>query len=215
MRNFIFVLLLITFLTAADNAKDRLREGTITYAIKYIKVPEEVQGMESMLPQEMKISFKGSKSRVFQSVMGGSQIFISDQQAKEGTMLMDMMGQKIAIAMPKEEMEKSAGINHEYVYHKEVRNILGYRCGKVTYKDEDGQEQEVYCTDELVIPTQMLGNFEGLKGSPLHYRTVKDGMVLEMTATEIDDSSVSDHLFKVPSDYQKMSMEELQEMMGG
>ena len=58
-------------------------EGTVTYKIEYLKVPAEVEGMESMLPQTLTMSFSGDMVKLEQEVMGGSQIVLVDNKKKE------------------------------------------------------------------------------------------------------------------------------------
>lgn len=216
MRYLFFACISLFLLTASSEDGSTPFEGTIAYAINYIEIPEEVKGMESMLPQEMKMTLKGSKTRIEQSVMGGSQIVIADTDANTSYILMDMMGQKIAITITPEELEEAKGTSgtKPLTYHDEVKKILGYKCYKATYT-EGGMEQELYYCPKITLPNGAYKEFEGIKGCPLFYSTTKDNMKLEMTATDVSEHSVSDDLFTVPSGYTMMTQEELQQMFGG
>ena len=80
-------------------------EGTIVYDIEYLSVPAEVEGMESMLPSQMSMQFSGDWMRLEQAVMGGSQSVVVNSEEKISFILMDMMGQKIVMRIPKEQIE--------------------------------------------------------------------------------------------------------------
>ncbi len=192
-------------------------EGTIVYDIEYIEVPEEVQGMESMLPQTTSMSISGDLVRVEQEVMGGTQVVIVDNLKKESHILMNMMGQKIDIFLTKEEIEAAeaeAGTNEMEV--KELggkKTILGYKCKQALLIDpETGDSQEVYYTKKLEIAHK---DFKSLQGFPLEYHTTQESMKIKMTASEIKSKKLDPSLFKVPPGYQQMSMDELNKLAGG
>ncbi len=192
-------------------------EGTIVYDIEYIEVPEEVQGMESMLPQTTSMSISGDMVRVEQEVMGGTQVVIVDNLKKESHILMNMMGQKIDIFLTKEEIEAAeaeAGTNEMEV--KELsgkKTILGYKCKQALLIDpETGDSQEVYYTKKLEIAHK---DFKSLRGFPLEYYTTQESMKIKMTASEIKSKKLDPSLFKVPPGYQQMSMDELNQLVGG
>lgn len=187
-------------------------EGTITYSIEYLTVPDEVKGMESMLPQEARLQFKGQKVRMVQEVMGGSQTVISDGATKEGLLLMDMMGQKIAVSIPQEatQAEEEAAKNTTVTELTRVKKILGHKCKEYEITAPDGSK--VY-----VFSTKALGNikhqqYKQLDGFPLEYITAQQGMKIRMEATNIEKESLGDELFDAPEGYQHMTLEELQQL---
>lgn len=189
-------------------------EGTITYEITYLELPENVQGLESMLPSEMKMYFKGQKIALDQAVMGGSQRIVVDNEDSSSFILMDMLGQKICVVLTKEELRGSAKkqTKPNISYIDEKKKILKYNCKKAIVK-QDSSETTVYYTDKLNIEHHQ--DFEYLNGFPLEYETNSNGMKMRITATAIDENAVRQSEFIIPEGYTKMSMEELQEMMGG
>lgn len=219
----ILSLLLLTGISYHNESPDSTKaefkpfEGTIVYDIEYIEVPEEVQGMESMLPQTTSMSISGDLVRVEQEVMGGTQVVIVDNLKKESHILMNMMGQKIDIFLTKEEIEAAeaeAGTNEMEV--KELdgkKSILGYKCKQALLIDpETGDSQEVYYTKKLEIAHK---DFKSLRGFPLEYYTTQESMKIKMTASEIKAKKLDASLFKVPPGYQQMSMDELNQLAGG
>ena len=200
-------------LTSASWVKKAF-EGKIEYKITYQNVPAEMEGFESMLPQKMLIYFKGSKIRLEQSMgMAGNQIVLTDNETKESNILMDMLGQKINVFITKEEVEEAEKtmVKPQITYLEDKKEILGYKCKKAKVKNGDN-ETIVFYTEQLKIKHK---DFSDLDGYPLQYTIDQDGMMITMTASVVQKEEVSDQLFEVPDGYQKMSMEELQQMTGG
>lgn len=187
-------------------------EGSITYSIEYIEVPEEVQGLESMLPQEMTMQFSGDYVRLHQEVMGGSQVVVSDNKNKTGFVLMDMMGQKIVIRVPKAAVEEEEANMEATTVEEgtETKTIVGHKCTKATITQPDGNKVEVFVTDELGSIKH--NSYRQLDGFPLEYFSYQDGMKLRMTATKVTREKLDKSLFEIPSGYTEMSMEELNQM---
>jgi GLPGLI family protein len=197
--------------------KSRLKpfEGTILYSIEYIKVPDEVKGMESMLPQEMLMSLSGDMVRVKQEVMGGSQMVLVDNKKKESHILMNMMGQKIDIFISSDEMTESEKEAPQMKVQelKGTKTILGYKCKEALLTNPDtGDKQTIFYTQKLEIKHK---DFKSLNGFPLEYLTSQEGMTLRMVATKITEGSLPASHFQVPSGYERMTMGELNKMNGG
>ncbi len=190
-------------------------EGVVVYSIEYIEVPDEVKGMESMLPQTTSMSISGDLVKVEQEIMGGSQTVIVDNQKKESHILMNMMGQKLDIFLSRAEMEKAEKEAPEMTVEElsGTKTILGYKCREALITDPDtGDTQKVFYTNKLEIDHK---DFKSLKGFPLEYYTTQQGMKLRMTATEVTKKKIPASYFEVPDGYDRMTMDELNEMMGG
>jgi GLPGLI family protein len=194
-------------------------EGTVTYALEYKDLPAEMAMMESMLPDEMTTRIKGEKSRLEQSLgMGMSQVTITDSKKESGTLLLDMMGKKIAVEMSKAELEKmEKGDDKKKPEFKYVdgaeKKIAGYNCKKAMVIMEGAGEMEVYYTEE--IPATASKHYEGLKGFPLEYTINAGQFKMKMTAKEVKSEKIDAALFVVPSGYEKMTFEEFQKSMSG
>lgn len=215
----ISIILLTGIFNTSENPKDSAEmlkpfEGTVTYSIEYLEVPSEVEGMESMLPQETIMSISGDLVMVEQEVMGGSQIVIVDNQKKESHILMNMMGQKIDIFLSREEMEASEKetANMEIEELEGVKTILGYKCKEARITNPDtGDTQIVYYTKKLDIEHK---DFNGLKGFPLEYSTSQQNMKIKMTVTKISSKKLPASIFEIPEGYTRMTMDELNKMTG-
>lgn len=191
-------------------------EGSIIYEIEYLELSPEVEEYKNSMPQKMKIMFKGDKFRLEQSTAFGNQVIITDQENKETVMLMDLMGQKIALKVPAEDyqmrLENLKDQRIEYV--PGTKTIAGFECEKaIVTNPENGEKLTVYFTTAFENP----GNrFMTLKGFPLLYEDdSQTGMQLELEAAEVKEENISDEYFKIPEQYKVMTQEEMQEMFNG
>jgi GLPGLI family protein len=211
------VALTATFAIATLFASAQNFEGKVVYDIVYEEVPEEIAGFESMLPKEMTTYMKGPKTRIEQNTGMGENITIMDTDKKEGVVLMNMMGNKWAIKMSKEDIEEKEGDAEEpqFKYLKETKKIAGYTCKKAEMwiEGEEDDVMTVYYTE--AIQNTANSNFKGLKGFPLEYQIAKQGMVMSMVANTVKKETVAASLFEVPDGYEEKTMEELGGMMGG
>ena len=95
----------------------------------------------------------------------------------------------------------------------EKQVIATYNSEKYTYKNSAGETHEVWVTNDIEVPKNMLtSQFEGVKGSVIKF-TGKGGTVTLKSATEgkIDALSVTE----IPKGYDEITYEELQAMQGG
>ena len=206
------LMIAMCFPTVFAMAQDTF-EGHIEYAIKYVEMPEEMKGFESMLPSTMHMRIKGKKARIEQDVLGGSQVVVADDDNKTGFVLMDMMGQKIAVQLSKEEFEAEEEQKEkpQIKYLEETKTVAGYTCHKAMVTDANGTTTLWY-TKELGMFKHK--DYETLDGFPLEYETAQNNMHLNMQATVVEKGSVADNLFTIPDGYQVMSMDDLKGMMG-
>ncbi len=194
-------------------------EGTITYSLEYKDLPAEMAAMAAMLPDEMVSRIKGDKTRMEQSMgMGMSQVTISNTKTESGTLLMDMMGKKMAVEMNKEELEKmnpeKAAQKPEFKYISgEEKEVAGYKCKKAIVSLEGVGEMVVYYTEEL--PAGANQQYEGLKGFPLEYTMDSGQFKVMVTATEVKTEKLDNSLFEIPDGFEKLTFEEFQKAMGG
>lgn len=193
-------------------------EGTITFDIEYKDLPAEMAAMEAMLPDEMTTKIKGEKTRLEQSLgMGMSQVTITDMKKGSGTLLMNMMGKKMAVSMSKEELEKmdkdkKGEKKPEFKYVDGTKEIAGYDCKKAIVSIEGAGEMEVYYTEEL--PADANKQYEGLKGYPLEYTIDSGQFKMKMSANKVVKEKLDKKLFEVPEGYDMMTFEEFQKTMG-
>lgn len=190
-------------------------EGKLTYTIEYVKIPAEMKGMEAMLPSGMVTYIKGTKSRTEQDAgMGGKTVIVHDNDNMETMVMMDLFGQKMAIVPSAEEQKESqAEMNKMKVeLVNESKEIAGYKCKKalITSPDMDFPMAVFYTED---IPNGS-AEFVKIPGMPLEYTTEQQGMKMKISATSISKEKVAAGLFEIPSDYERLTGEELQKKFG-
>ncbi len=195
-------------------------EGTIIMGIEYDNLPPELEAYESMLPKENVLKVKGNKSRVEMPSMGGEQIVIMDSDKQEGVILMNLMGQKIAMKMGPEDFkageEAAKESKTETEITKETKKIAGYTCTKAIITDEEGEEVEVWFTKEIPTVASESKKINGdIDGFPMQYPMERQGMSMVITVTKVDKGSISDTEFDTPEGYQEMTQDELQGMFQG
>jgi len=137
---------------------------------------------------------------------------------------MDIMGQKYAMSMTTEELEKDIedGPDVDIEVTDETKEIAGYNCKKavVKLKDkgaDDDAELIVFFTDELGSGMLNYNNptFKDIEGVMLEYSIKENDMDMTFTAISVTKKKVSDHEFVIPEDYNVMTMSEFESMFGG
>jgi len=191
-------------------------EGKIVYSIKYKDLPAEMEQMSSMLPSNQTIWIKGDKSRFEQKMAQASTIVITDASAGSSTILMDMMGQKYKMDIPKEEM--AAMISDQEIpeinYVAGTREIAGYTCHKAEVKMAGFDDVAIFYYTEEIPPVKVQGmEALQLKGMFMAYEFSANNMTMVIEVATIDKSAVSDSKFKIPAGYVDMPAE-MKAMMG-
>lgn len=206
----------------------QIKEGSVTYVMTLEGLPAEQAAM--MGDMETKVTFKNGKSLTEMTSMMFTNQTLVDENGM--TMLMEQMGNKIAVKQTKEEMEKDAAAkakekpaDPKIEYINETKTIAGYECKKaiVTVYGKDNKEDktEVWYCDKFENPNkegkgrgQMI--MKGLNGIPFEYSGGQGGMKIKMVAKEVSTEAVSDAKLQLSTEgYKLMTMEELRAMQGG
>jgi hypothetical protein len=205
----------------------QIKEGVITYNMTIEGLPPEQAAMIGDM--ELKSTFKGDKSLTeMSSMMFTNQTLIDD---KGMIMLMEQMGNKMAIKQTKEEMAKEEAkvkdkpADPKIEYTTETKTIAGYECKKAIVtmvgKDKKEEKMEVWYSDKFENNNkegkgQGQSFMKGLKGMPFEYAGGQGGMKFKMVAKEVSVDPVSDEKFALSTDgYKLMTMDELKAMRGG
>ncbi|WP_291140810.1 hypothetical protein [Flavobacterium sp. UBA7680] len=205
----------------------QIKEGYIVYDMKIEGLPPEQAAMIGDM--ETKVTFKNGKSlSEMTSMMFTNQTLADD---KGMLMLMEQMGNKIAVKQTKEEMEKEEAkqkdkpADPKIEYTTETKTIAGYECKKaivtVIGKDKKEDKMEVWYCDKFENTNKEgkgrgQGFMKGLKGMPFEYAGGQGGMKFKLVAKEVSVEPVADSKFELSTDgYKMMTMEELKAMQGG
>jgi len=184
----------------------QIKQGKIIYKINYpgIDLPSD---KKAMLPSESVCYFSNNSCRTeSDGFMGMKMVTICTKE--EMTMLMDIMGKKIAMN-PRDDKSMKAK-TPTISYSEETKKIAGYDCKKASLVFDENTKIVVWCAEGITGGGSWGGNFENLKGAPLEYTADLNGMSMTMTATKVSEEKVSKKKFEIPSDYEFMTPEQLQ-----
>lgn len=192
--------------------------GTIEYELSYKNLPEEMAGMESMLPSSSVMYIQGDMTRMDQEVgMGGTMVVIANNKKKTSKIFMDAGVNKFKTEIPKEkveEEEKKISQKQEIKYYdSETMEILGYTCKKAVIKTGE-QETVVFYTDEIDA-SKARTEYNQLKGFPLYTEMDAQGMTIIMKAVNIDETAVDKSKFEDLEGYDEMPFEQFEKMTQG
>ncbi len=215
------VALTVLSVTAQNN------EGFVLYDMKIEGLPPEQAAMIGDM--ETKVTFKNGKVLTeMTSMMFTNQTMVDE---KGMIMLMEQMGNKMAVKQTKEEMDKEAAKakdkqpDPKIEYISETKTIAGYECKKaivtVIGKDKKEEKMDVWYSEKFANPNKdgkgtNQGFMKGLKGMPFEYAGGQGGMKFKMIAKEVSTDPVSDGKFNLSTDgYKLMTMDELKAAKGG
>jgi len=200
-------------------------QGTITMEITDISSDnaQMAQVAEMMKGTQTKVFFKGDKSVTQMDMMGGMvKMNMFTQVEGEFDMLMDAMGQKFWVNMPKTEIAqmKAKAPEMEISYDKaDKKTIAGYECYKMNVVVDADSEMNIsaYITEDLEFQAPVMQGVDMTQfaGFPLEY--TMEGGPMQMTITTKEFlKTVDESVFEMnTSGYKKMTMDELQSMGGG
>ncbi len=222
---FSFLFLAFFALAVPAFAQKKIKEGVVKFEME--AGGDTAPEMAMMNGSTLDFYFSGENQRMDMSMMGGMmkiQTIIPVKNPTDGAILMDMLGQKIQlVGMKEEEMSQNYNFMNvddmmEVKYdEKDKKKIAGYDCYKATVKLENGMNMKYYITEKILPPSGIKKKDKklALKGYPLEM-VIEAGEGVEMvfTAKEVSNK-LPEGAFNVPEGYQKMTMEEFQEMTGG
>ncbi len=203
---------------AQAQAQKKLKSGVITYELIFDSDDPTEEMLQDM---EVKLYFMGKKSRMDMTMLGGllTMKIISDiDHPDEVKFLFDMMGQKLEVAMPKDEaaqLQMLLAAEGEATLTREKKKIVGYKCRKAIVRLPEGSLMEYWLAkkinpDENVMTAQ-LPELSG-RGMPLEFTVNQEGVELQFRAVAVS-GEVDPSDFEVPEDYRKITPEELLQLL--
>jgi GLPGLI family protein len=192
-------------------AQKSISEATIQYDISIQNVQSQ-PSTNNLTGSTFTVFLKGAFSRTDMASNLGNEKTIHDGKNGTAVILKEYSGQKLMIAMSKEDwdkrVKKSAGI--DFVNTDESKVINGYNCIKATAKLNNGSMVTVFYTKDLqTINKEYSTIFNTLPGLPIQYEFATATMKFTYTLTKIDLNSVLSSKFEVPKKgYRIMNYEE-------
>ena len=183
--------------------------------------------MEMVKGTQIEVSYLDQMSLTNITSMGGL-MNVSVKLAETGDMdlLLDVFGQKMWVTSTKAELDiakaEAGASDPEFVYDEsDTKEIAGFECYKVTMTNPDleGFVLEAYITEEIKTNAAVIQGVDisEFRGFPLEYSISSSAPSMNLTFTTTDYSAdVDASVFDVKTDgFTKMTMEELQSLMGG
>jgi GLPGLI family protein len=216
MKKIVSLSLALSFFCCAIYAQTKLKEGSATFKIDY-DLDAQTEQMRAMLPSDANIFFKGDKI-VVETLGGfGEQRTITDSKKGESIMLMDMMGNKMAVKTTKADVDKELAKKGKPKVEitSETKTIAGYTCTKAIVTSSEGSPVDIWFAKDLAVNNSFNQGYEGINGMLLEYSVKNEMFNMKMFCTEIKAEKVDDAKFDIPSDYKMMSKDDLKKMRGG
>jgi GLPGLI family protein len=214
----LFIVVAISFNSCSVFQKggDTGFQGIVTYNITY-EADELSAAEKAQLPEKLVVYIADNKVRNDQVTAFYSMSQISNFNDGSAIVLIDAMGQKIAVKQTKEDIEEAMKEmpTPEIKLIEEAKEIAGYRSKKAEVVMGD-DIVEVFYTDELDVPENIndMNGFKGLKGLLMEYTVVQENMIMNFTVSEINQTKVKAHQFGIPDEYEVKSPEELGGLFG-
>ena len=222
-KSYLIGLFLLLLSSGSGLAQENFKEGKIVYSITYPDMDLDPQ-QAAMMPSVMTLYIKGENTRTEMKMgMGMSTVVITDAKAKKVTSLIDAMGQKYAMEMNENEIEKEAksAPEVEVTPTGETKEVAGMKCevSTVVFTDEKGKKinSEICLSKKFKIPQANWSNpaYKDIDGLMLEYEMAQGDMKMKLTAKSIKQEDVPDEMFNIPADYKPVTREELMNMQMG
>lgn len=225
MRNKILVLLFSSFVVLMFSCKNnffsgKLDEGVIEYDIEYIE-DSKSNPLISLLPTAM--SFKFKENNYIAKIEGWMGIFsmagIYRKSNGTNTAILKIMNEKYYYqsdlngpAFGFDSMPKM-----KIVYTDETKEIAGYTCKKATVNFDENpvwKSFDIYWTDEIEVERPNKNNpFDEVKGVIMEYRMSFQKIKMSLKATKVEKIDVLEEEFEIPSDFEKVPREKMEEVI--
>jgi hypothetical protein len=221
MKHKILLSLIATLLvTFSGFAQKEFKEGKIVYTITYPDMDFDAQ-TAAMMPSVMTLYIKGDKTRMEMKMgMGMSNVTITDAKAKTVTSLIDAMGQKYAMKLSEEDINKEAEEVPEIEINKtdQTKEIAGLSCQvtKLVFKDKKGEriDSEICLSKEFSVSNANWSNpqYKDVDGLMLEYEMEQGQMKMKLKAKSVKEEAVADSMFEIPAEYEHKTLEEMMQM---
>lgn len=198
------------------NALAQGPSGYIKYNMSYAESNMTKEELE-MMPEETEMWFKGDLVKLRMPMGMGMQSDVLILKDKV-VLLMDLMGNKLAMESTKSEVESQNADTKKAVVKLvdgETNKVAGYDCKKAILSTPGEKDMIVWYTDKIKSNGSWYFQMSEIKGFPLEFSMKTGEMSVRMTAKEVRMENVDDAEFTVSSDYKVMSQADMMKMMGG
>ncbi|MGV6861573.1 MAG: hypothetical protein ACWA41_07360 [Putridiphycobacter sp.] len=208
INRLITVFLLSLFLFSCSDNK--INQGEIVYEITYPYT--KVSGlMEMMLPKEMTVQFKDSKSiaTIKKGKMFTTQI-VADGETKTLEMRLDFGSDVLNTVLSPEDLKDFKASQPKYDMTKVGASDSLVGCSTVKYTadctaDTLPKFDCVFTEDFSIQDISWFSGYDNTKGFPLVYAIDRYGIFMQLTAVKFTPKEIKDKAFDPTENYEKVS----------
>ncbi len=191
-------------------------EGYIRFSMQYAESGFSKEELAAM-PTESELWFKGDKMKMLLPMGMGlqSSVLVNNDEVH---LLLDLMGNRMAIKTNKNEMQGDPKKSKRFKLKNEtgeVKDIAGYSCKKAIMAADGEPDMVIWYTDQLRSKGSWYYNMEGINGFPLEFSLKTPELEARMIAKEVKLDKVNDQQFVIPAGYKVMTQEEMMKSLGG
>ncbi|MBR4267578.1 MAG: hypothetical protein IKQ46_16180 [Bacteroidales bacterium] len=219
LANSLIILLLILINSCKESANGgSISEGTIIYNIEYPS-DRNSSSLVSMMPDEMKISFKGNNTVM--DIEGNifHVKYITNIKQNKIYSLVDIVFN--TYIMESDTSEPIFGFSQikdiQYEYTKDTTTICGYHCKNAIAHAIIGNTKHdftLWYTNDIKIKNPNTSNpFKKIDGVLLKFEVIMSDIYMSMCAKEVIKESIPDETFEVPSGCKPIDKRKLEDMI--
>ncbi|SFU30615.1 GLPGLI family protein [Pustulibacterium marinum] len=226
LKNAVLTAILVLGITSAF-AQKTLKNATVTYQMSTDAMnPQTNEEMTINMELVLKVLNKKAAIDMNMNLMGMQMNMKTslDTESKNGILLMDVMGQKMAAKINPADYDTMKSQNkvetpQSVEKTNKTKTILGYLCKHAIVTGKDGSVSDVYYTEKLNnldIDGANQVAISGVDGLPLEYVTKAHGATITVTVEGIEENTVkaSDFMSSIPEGYTEVTYEQLTSMGG-
>ncbi|OOQ59908.1 hypothetical protein [Mucilaginibacter pedocola] len=146
---------------------------------------------------------------------------ITDSKSTFMAFLVDIpvASRKIAAVATPAEIEEETGKFPKLTFAPttETKVINGFNCKKVVATNpQDNKTYDIWVTNDISLPLGANSKFyEKAGGVPVQYYSFQNGQAAQVTLKSVTEQAVPKGYFRIPADFDRITMEEFNAMRGG
>jgi len=192
------------------SAQKNYTQGVVTY--KTSMRGQDIEIKEYFTPDSTEASFTAGPATIK---------LLSDVKHKFFVVMVDVPVasiKKAAIYTPDEiDQVMSSLPTFTFTPGTETKQISGFNCKKVVATDnKDKKTYDIWVTNDITTsPTAVPEYYRAIGGFPVQYTAFQQGQSTSVTISSVSDAKAPAGTFSIPSDYDKITKDDLEAMSGG
>lgn len=195
--NYLFIFGLLLSCVFASHAQDAFSGTVIYHPVSDDRAESDVLGG----PEVIVLTTLGDLSRWEESVNGKTRVVITDLEAGTQHVLFELLGERIALITPEEEMKRILQRTGAESPQADALPIAGYPC-----KQSTQQGQTVIYTEAFRLSHP---NLPFCAGMPLAFTLPTGRGNIRYQAVEVSEEEVDPARFVIPADYLVLNSDQL------